>query len=274
MKVPGSEWQGRTGESWATEWRRTDRSFAAITERLLQAFRDIPAREVLDVGCGAGELSLAVARARPDAQVTGVDISPALVETARERAAHLPNARFFLADAAVWRPSGARPDLVVSRHGVMFFDDPVAAFANLAGGAAPGCRLAFSCFRAPGLNPFFTDVGRLLPPPAIPADPHAPGPFAFADPARVEAILAQAGWHDIACEPFDCAMVVGAGDYPVEDAMAYFHTIGPAGRARADLPETEYAVFRERLRALVESRRDGGIVAFGAAIWIVTALKA
>ncbi|HYC81258.1 MAG TPA: class I SAM-dependent methyltransferase, partial [Solirubrobacterales bacterium] len=226
------EWQGRTGDSWAAEWRRTDRSFGPLTEHLLKRSREFAFGAVLDVGCGAGELSLAIARGRPRCRVVGVDISPQLVAAARERGANHANVAFEVADAAVWRPADDfAPDLLVSRHGVMFFDRPVAAFAHLAGLAAPGAGLLFSCFRAPAENPFFTEVGRLLPQAEPAADPHAPGPFAFADAARVAAILADAGWTGVACEPFDLAMVAGAGEDPVADAVAYFSRIGPAARA-------------------------------------------
>ena len=93
------EWQGRTGQSWADEWRRTDRSFGMLTERLLQRTREFRFNEVVDVGCGAGELSLAVARGRPGVQVTGVDVSPPLVAAARERGENLANVAFEVADA-------------------------------------------------------------------------------------------------------------------------------------------------------------------------------
>src|SRR5690554_3555364 len=89
--VGSDEWVGRTGDSWAAEWRRTDRSFTMLTERLLQRSRDTVFESALDVGCGAGELSLAMARSRPDCRVVGVDISPPLVATARERGANRRN---------------------------------------------------------------------------------------------------------------------------------------------------------------------------------------
>src|SRR6185503_17175969 len=115
------------------QWRRTDRSFGSLTERLLRRTRDFAFASVLDVGCGAGELSLALARGRHHITVTGVDLSPDLIEVARDRAAHLANVSFEAADAAAWRPAdGAAPDFMVSRHGVMFFDDPVAVFSHLA----------------------------------------------------------------------------------------------------------------------------------------------
>lgn len=273
MEVLRDEWQGRTGDSWAAEWRRTDRSFTMLTERLLQCSRDFHFANVIDIGCGAGELSLALARGRPECRVTGIDISTALISVARTRSEHLPNAAFVEADAATWQPDSSPPDLLVSRHGVMFFADPVAAFTHLSRIAAPGAGLLFSCFREPSLNPFMTEVTRLLPP-AGPSDPLAPGPFAFADPVRLETILRKAGWADVALEPFDFAMVVGAGKDPVAEALAYFQAIGPAARARRDLDEEQLATFQTDLRKLAEQHCSDGIVALRAAAWIVSARRA
>lgn len=269
-----SEWRGRTGEGWAAEWRRTDRSFGPLTESLLVRTREFSCREALDIGCGAGELSLAIARGRPHCRVTGIDISPQLVAVARERGANHANVSFELADAADWSPGdGFAPDLLISRHGVMFFDDPVAAFTHLREIAAPDAGLLFSCFRAPSENPFFSEVGRLVPQAEPPGDPHAPGPFAFADPARVVAILDEAGWSGIFCDPLDFAMIAGAGEDPVEDAVAYFTTIGPAARAAREMGPDERERFRDRVRELARRNLHEGIVSLRAAAWIVSARK-
>lgn len=269
------EWTGSAGDAWASEWRRTDRSFGGLTDRLLQRTRDFKFNSVLDIGCGAGELSLAIARGRPSARVVGVDISPQLIATSRSRGERLVNAEFACSDAATWKPeNGFRPDLLVSRHGVMFFDDPVAAFANLAALAAPGASMLFSCFRGPAENEIFTGIGSLLPPPETTPDPLAPGPMAFADPDRVRAILTAGGWTDVQLEPFDFAMVVGAGEDPVPDAVAYFMAIGPAASRAAEMSDDERNEFLSRLRSFVASKEVDGIVALGAAAWIVSARKA
>jgi SAM-dependent methyltransferase len=269
-----SEWQGRVGANWATEWRRTDRSFAPLTERLLQLSREFAFGAVLDIGCGAGELSLALARGRPHSRVVGVDISSQLVATAQERGANLANVAFEIGDAATWQPEpGFAPDLLVSRHGVMFFADPVAAFAHLAAIAAPGAGLMFSCFRAPAENPFFTEVGRLLPDTGPAADPHAPGPFAFADPGHVEDLLSRAGWGSLDFERFDLAMVAGAGADPVEDAVAYFSSIGPAARAAAEMAPDARGRLIEGIRGVAARHLHDGLVALRAATWIVTARR-
>ena len=270
-----NEWLGRTGRSWAEQWRRTDRSFGPLTEHLLGRTREFSFTSVLDVGCGAGELALAIARGRPHVSVTGVDLAPALIEVARERASNLANVSFEHGDAAAWQPpEGSAPDLLVSRHGVMFFDDPVAAFAHLAAVAAPGAGLMFSCFRERSENPFFTEIARLLPNPEPPPPPGAPGPFAFADRSHVRPLLEAAGWTQVAFEPFDFAMIAGAGEDPVEDAVEYFSSIGPAARAVAEMGHDERERFLGRVRELAARNRHEGIVSLRAAVWIVTAREA
>lgn len=273
--VGSDEWQGRTGDSWAAEWRRTDRSFTMLTDRLLQRCREFRFDSALDVGCGAGELSLAIARAQPHCTVVGVDISPQLVAAARDRAISRPNVSFELADAAQWRPQGSfAPELLISRHGVMFFADPVTAFTNLREVAAPGAGLLFSCFRKWEDNPAFADIAALLPSPPPPPSRDAPGPFAFSDRSRVEDILTRAGWSSIVFEPYDFAMIVGGGADPVEDTVQYFATIGPAARALRELDEPTRTAFTNRLRALAERNLRDGLVSLRAAAWVVTARRA
>ncbi len=269
------EWQGRVGETWAAQWRRTDRSFNLLTERLLQRMREFTFSKVLDIGCGAGELSLATARGRPGISITGIDVSPQLIAVARERGSHLSNARFVQADAAEWQNADdAAPDMLVSRHGVMFFSDPVAAFANLASQSRPRASLLFSCFREASQNAFFTEIVRLLPeaPPVM--DPLDPGPFAFADNSRVRSILHSAGWESVAFEKFDFPMIVGSGEKPVEDAVEYFSLIGPAARAAREMDKEERDRFLKRVHQLCERKCHQGIVALEASAWIVSARKA
>lgn len=272
-----NEWQGQVGQSWASEWRRTDRSFGKLTEQLLQRSRELNFESILDIGCGAGEISLALARGRPSAQIVGIDISPQLLAVANERGKNHPNAQFVLADAGTWEgKADFVADVLISRHGVMFFADPPKAFANLAHISGANAQLLFSCFRSRNDNPFFTEIARLLPPlPGAPdPDPFVPGPFAFADKDHVAQVLSAGGWTDIEFEAFDFGMVAGAGEDPVNDALAYFTSIGPAAAAARDLPSAACAQFLAQVRMMAQDNLQHGIVALRAATWIVAARKA
>ena len=270
-----SEWTGKVGGSWAGEWQRTDRSFGVLTARLLDAARGEGFAQALDVGCGAGEIAVALAAGDPSARVIGVDISQDLLSVARQRGDELPNLRFEHGDAARWDAGeGERPDLIVSRHGVMFFDEPVAAFAHIAAQALPGARLAFSCFRERQDNGWVAELAGALPPgEGAPGDPDAPGPFAFGRRDRVAAILGDAGWQDIEFSAVDYPMIAGAGERgaAVDDALSYFLRIGPAARALAALDGGDRDRALAKLRAMLERHLAHGTVALPAAAWIVTA---
>lgn len=267
-----SDWQGQVGTKWAEEWRRTDRSFAGLTERLLEYARAEPISSMLDIGCGAGELSLALGRSHTHARVCGLDISEPLIAAAKMRGEQLANVEFEVADAAVWTSEEPAPDLVLSRHGVMFFPDPVAAFANIRKNVAPSARLVFSCFRAVEENPWATGLMNLLPS-GISETPESmvPGPFAFADRNAVADMLAKAGWIDVEFEAVDFAYVAGTGSDPDADAKSYFLSIGPAARAAAQMTAQQKAEFLPRLEQFIAKHRDDDLVAMLAGAWIVSA---
>jgi len=269
------DWQGEVGRKWARLHALTDRSFTGLTENLLARIERFPGMAVLDIGCGAGELSLALSRHRPQARVVGLDVSADLVAAAHARAGDRANLAFVEGDASTWQESGFAPDLLMSRHGVMFFPDPPAAFAHLHDMAVAGAGLVFSCFRDRRLNPWASELAALLPPGmATPADPYAPGPFAFADEARVTTILTAAGWRDIAFEPLDFAYIAGMGDDPIADAQAFLGSIGPAAAVIEQLRGTPVeASFRQRMLDWITEYATDGLVAFPAAAWIVTAGK-
>ncbi len=161
----------------------------------------------------------------------------------------------------------------------MFFDDPAAAFSHLAHGLKPGGRLAFVCWRGPQENPWLT-LPLAAAKPCLPAtadiDPDAPGPFAFARRERVEAILASAGLHDIAMQPFDLALQVGVGANKaeaIEDALAYALQIGPLARLQAGLSDDARHDIRTAVRQALVPYADSGGVRIASAVWIVTATR-
>lgn len=271
-----SQWIGPVGDVWAAEWQRTDRSFAGLAPHLnaaaIRAVAGIPAPHILDIGCGAGATSLALARALPQAEVTGIDLSPGLVAIATERAAGIANLSFAQGPVETLVAGQAPVDLFVSRHGVMFFPDPVAAFAALRAAAAPRGRLVFSCFRSVALNLWASEIQAEIfgtPPPPSPA--YVPGPFAFADPDRVRALLTEAGWRVVEAVPVDFSYRAGQGDDAVADALSFFSRIGPSAPVLRAAAPMERAAMIGRITAVLERHRSGDVVDFPAAAWLWSA---
>jgi SAM-dependent methyltransferase len=265
-----NEWQGRVGQNWARSHALTDRAFRGITAHLLDAIASLPGNEIIDIGCGAGELSLALAAARTGARVTGVDVSDDLVEAARRRAAEQPRCAFVIADAGAWQPDRA-PDLLVSRHGVMFFPDPQQSFAHLRAIAAPGSALVFSCFRALADNPWATEPPAALGLAGEPSSGYVPGPFALRDEGFTRELLARAGWRDIRLQRADAEFVVGEGPDALGQAVDFVTRIGPAAAAFAAMDHAGQESGRAALRARLAEFGTAGLVAPQASIWIVTA---
>lgn len=268
------DWVGRVGNAWAGEWRRTDRSFADLTAQLnaaILAAAPVGTGRVIDIGCGAGATSLALAAARPDLSVTGVDLSPALLAVARERAGDRADLRFVEGDVRAVAASLAPIDLFVSRHGVMFFDDPVAGFAALHAAATPGARLVFSCFRAADENVWSREIAVAVT--GAPPAPRGtePGPFAFADPDHVAALLAAAGWQDATAAAIDYRHIAGEGTDPIAEALAYFSRIGSAAPILRELAPDARAAALDRIAAMCARYRHGGYVDFPGAAWIWSA---
>lgn len=272
------EWRGRVGDAWADEWRRTDRTLAPVERALLETLLPLlPAgARVLDVGCGAGGTSLALAEARPDADVTGLDLSETLVAAARDRAEG--RAAFTIGDASAWTPADARLfDAMVSRHGVMFFDDPVAAFAHLRGLAVRGAPFVFSCFRAREENRWAAELVPVMlrfAPELAMAPPPPQGPFAFADPDRICSILAGAGFAPPRIVTLDCDFVTGEGADPVAETLSYFCRIGPFAALFRQLDERQREEALGMVAQIADGHRSGNRVSFSAAAWIVTCASA
>jgi len=271
------EWTGASGDNWVLHQQRLDLMLAAFGDAAIAAADVAPGDHILDIGCGAGATSFALAaRTGSEGHVLGVDISPQLIARASADAPADAPVAFRLADAATaaWEPAAA--DLLFSRFGVMFFDDPVAAFDHMRGALKPGGRLAFACWRTPAENDWvrlpMTAIRDLVTPPVT--DPLAPGPFAFADRARIEDILAAAGFADIAIAPFDTVIPYGHGATraaAIDDAVLLASAVGPLSRALADQPDDIRAKAADAVRATFARQPGESSVLINGAAWIVTA---
>ena len=273
-------WNGDAGRRWAQKDDTMSAMLKPIAADLLQHADLGQCRRVLDVGCGGGSETLMLASALDaGAEVIGVDVSAPLLAVARARlAAAVLEGRqigFIEADAATYSFKEGEFDGLFSRFGVMFFDDPVAAFSNLRRALQPGARLAFCCWQALEQNPWvavpLAAALQHLPAPERP-DPHAPGPFAFADRQRLRSIMEDSGFTGIDIIQHDVQMC-WSGGHDLPSSVQELVNIGPVGRLLADADATtSERVHDSALVALEPYYRDGQLCLPGA-VWFVTASR-
>jgi SAM-dependent methyltransferase len=266
-------WNGPQGRRWVAHQERLDRVWRPIGEAAITRAAVVPGERVVDIGCGCGATSLELAaKVGPTGSVLGIDISAPMLARARERARTLEfaNLEFVQADASNYTFDD-RADVVFSRVGIMFFHDPVAAFANLRRALRPGGRLVFVCFRDRGLNPWWSvplAAAATVVPPEPPTPPHEPGPFSLSDENRLRGVLDGSGFVGAICEPFDQDIIVGD---EVNSATEFMLNAGPVARVIGGVSDE----MRERVRAALRQRLaqhvGSGGVPLRAATWIVQA---
>ena len=233
-----SEWRRWNDDRWTTAWPERERLTDAVTPHLLGVMALQAGERVLDIGSGGGGLSIASAEAvGPDGAVVGADLSAALVDLARQRAAAAAasNTAFVVVDAQADHIEGAPFDVAASQFGVMFFDEPVTAFLNIRAHLRPAARLVFVCWQPADRNPWHSSgaLRSFLPPTPPPnAGKGLTGPFAFGDVAPTEAILRDAGFTDVRSTAHETTV-----DAPLsavfDDWQLDFFGIAPGQRADA-----------------------------------------
>lgn len=265
-------WNGAAGDVWVEAQIQMDAMLKPISDLGIAKAAAQSGERVIDIGCGCGDTTLALANS--GASVWGVDISENMLAHAKSRKGDRKNVAFSVADAAI---QSYTPDhnLVFSRFGVMFFEDPKAAFANIRAGLTDDGRLVFLCWQSPRENLWMSVAGRAaqpyLPKPDSPPNPRAPGPFAFADRDYIEEILTSAGYANIEIESVTPDLRVGD---TVDEAMYFQGRIGPMARALAELDEEKRAQAMQAVReALGEYQSDHGVMIRSAG-WLVSATNA
>lgn len=264
-------WGGPTGHAWVEAQALLDHMFKPFEDLLVEAVSAGPGGRVLDVGCGTGSTTLAAARLLgAKGRCIGIDISEPMIAAARARAEREgTTASFICANAQIYAFEPASIDTIISRFGVMFFEDSVQAFTNLRRVAAGGAELRCIAWRGPGENPFMTTAERAAAPLLSNLSarrPGAPGQFAFADLQRVHGILEESGWAEIDIQPLDVICTLP------EEALVYYLTrLGPVGLALQEVSERTRAQVVYTVRAAFNPYVHGAEVRFTAACWIVSA---
>ena len=268
-------WNSGEAQHWVTAQGRYDRQLQPFGDAVIEAAAIEPTDRVLDIGCGCGATTIAVARRSTSA--LGADLSEPMLERARRTAADMgiDNAEFVVADAQTHQFGPELFDVAISRFGVMFFDDPAQAFANVGTGLRSGGRLAFVCWRELATNEWLLTPG-------LAASAHVPlpdtgplggpGMFSLADPNVVVSVLEGAGFDDVIVTAFDAQMLV-AGGGTVEETVDFLLSTG-IGKAMFDSAEpTTAAAGLDAVKKVLAEHHDGEGVRLGAAAWLVTARR-
>jgi ubiquinone/menaquinone biosynthesis C-methylase UbiE len=264
-------WNGVAGRGWVEAQELLDQLFKPFEDLLVEAVSARSVSRVLDVGCGTGSTTLAVARQLgANGRCIGIDISDPMLTAARARAERESTpASFIRANAQTHAFEPASFDMIISRFGVMFFDDSVRAFANLRRAARDDAELRFIAWRSAGENPFMTTAERAAAPllPNLPARrPDAPGQFAFAEQRRVSRILEESGWAGIEIRPIDVACTL-----PEQELVRNVSRLGPLGRVLHETDEQTRKEVLAAVRAAFDPYVHDAEVRFTAACWMVSA---
>lgn len=261
------------GHAWVSQQAIISDVFASVTRVSLDAAALKTGERAIDIGCGTGDTLFEIAKTvGPSGAVLGVDVSVPMLDLARHRAAEakLTNTSCALADATSYAFEPRWADLVYSRFGVMFFEDPIKAFTNIRSSMKPSGRLVFVCFRSMQESPWFRvpiEAARPHVPPQPPADPTAPGMFSFAREDRLRGILSESGFRDIVLQATD----VPIHGKDIDQSMAFITQAGPlpalldkaSGEQRARAIEAVRSALAEKIGA------DGNGLHVG--LWLVSA---
>jgi SAM-dependent methyltransferase len=264
-------WKGSAGCAWVEAQQMLDRTLQPFEDLLVAEVAASGAKRVLDVGCGTGSTTRAAARTLGAGSVAvGIDISDQMIDAARMLAGQEGSHATFVCGDAQKHAFGAQKfDLIISRFGVMFFENSAQAFANLRSAAADGCSLRSIVWRSPAENPFMTAAERAaapLLPNLQPRRPDAPGQFGFADERRVRSILQDSGWSEIDIRRIDVTCTL-----PEKELTRYGTRFGPVGIALQEAEAQTRAQVAATVRAAFDPYVHGSEARFTAACWLMLA---
>lgn len=270
-----AEWNGALGQRWVAMQREIDRIVVPFGDAALKAAAPQPGERVIDIGCGCGDTSIEIARLVGEAgSVLGIDVSQPMLEVARSRGALANCAHLAFRDGDASEAGlPTDTDLLFSRFGVMFFSQPAQAFSHLRKSLRMGGRCVFVCWRAPRNNAWaMTPLSAARAAMGVapkPADPDAPGPFAFADDKRLRAILSSAGFGAIDVQRFDAALSLGATPRLAAESAVQ---IGPVSRFVREVGVEHLPIILDAVeRTLAVLAAPDGHVRLNGSTWVVSA---
>jgi SAM-dependent methyltransferase len=267
-------WNGYEGAYWAEHQDRYDAISGGFNDALFAAAAIRELDHILDVGCGNGQTTRLAARQARSGHALGVDLSAPMLARARATAAAegIANVTFAQGDAQVYPFPAGVFDVAISRGGVMFFADPVAAFANVGRALRPGGRLAFMCLQELRHNEWLRVLIKALDGHvAVPefAAPGAPGMFSLADPTRVRDVLTGAGYLDVGLTPAEALMQFGRD---ADDAASFMLRSGPFRSILGPADQTSAERASDAVRSAFRSHEGPAGIRLRGAAWIVSAV--
>jgi SAM-dependent methyltransferase len=270
-----AEWNGAMGERWVAKRQEIDRLVLPFGHAALKTAAPQPGERAIDIGCGCGDTSIEIARlVGATGAVLGVDVSRPMLAVARSRAAQANYAHLtFREGDASEAALPANTDLLFSRFGVMFFSQPSPAFSHMRKSLRAGGRCVFVCWRAPRDNPWamtpLSAARQAMGVTPAPADPDAPGPFAFAEEERLRAILSGAGFGAIDAQRFDAAVFLGATPRSAAEGVVQ---MGPVSRLVREMGAEHLPTVIDAVeRTLAPLAGPNGHVSLNGSTWIVSA---
>ena len=273
-----SDWAALRGDKWRDQLAPMEATLAPVDAPLIRALQlDAPYR-IADIGCGGGGTSLQLLQSAPRGSVVhGFDISPALIAVAHNRAPAGETAiAFRVADMTTAPAPEVRYDRLVSRFGIMFFDDAPAAFHNIVGWLVPGGRFAFAAWSNSDDNPWLTTVRDVVADiVTIPkVDRDAPGPFRYADAGVLVALLENSGMRDVEVHDWRGALSIG-GRLPAAPAADFaLAAFSSFSELLTDAGESAMNAARTALTAKFSRHESDAVVSLGARVNIVTGTRA
>jgi SAM-dependent methyltransferase len=271
-----SYWNEEGGNKWAENIDIVEAIIEPLSEILIEKIAAQNGENALDVGCGGGITSIKLANMVSQAgSVLGVDVSEPIISIAQKRSETIDNISFQQRDAASVELGADNFDIITSRFGVMFFDDPILAFKNLHSSLKSTGRLIFLCWRGLDENPWIADPAKaafeIVPPPvdAEKPDPTAPGPFSLADKEHLTSILSSAGFNNIDLQPVDADLPMGQP----EEAISFLMKMGPAAEILKDATDDKKTEVAIAMRQILSKYEKNGETRIPSATWLVSASK-